>query len=165
MANGKKSDGARLEAAERRQQAFELRKRGVSYRGIGAELDISEAQAHRDVQRGLAQLAELERASAEEYRAMELARLDRAVLALAPKLRIGDPQVVSTWIRLSESRRKLLGLDAPTAIDVQGTVSPAYIALRATVLQLLPAEQRVLLADALDQVIDASTVDGSDDGA
>ncbi|HEY3230518.1 MAG TPA: hypothetical protein VGJ87_14945 [Roseiflexaceae bacterium] len=152
--------GKKEAAAERRQQAFELRKRGASYRAIGTELGISEAQAHRDVQRGLAHLAELEQASAEEYRALELARLDLAVVALSARLRTGDPQVVNAWVKVSESRRRLLGLDQPIAVDVGATLaSPVYVALRATVLQLLPAEQRLLLADALDQVIDAPTVD------
>src|SRR5207247_2622066 len=110
------------DAAERRQRSFDLRRAGVSYRGIGRELGISEAQAHRDVKAVMARLAELEKNSAEEYRTMELARLDLAAAALARRLGQGDPHVVNAWVRVSESRRKLLGLDAPQAIQVEGAM-------------------------------------------
>jgi hypothetical protein len=48
----------------------------------------------------------------EEARALELARLDRALLALDPLLEKGDVTAVREARGLSESRRKLLGLDA-----------------------------------------------------
>lgn len=154
--------GKRETAADRRVQALDLRKSGASYRQIGGQLSISEAQAYRDVQRGLANLAELEQSSADEYRALELVRLDMAVLALAPKLRLGDPAVISAWVRVSESRRKLLGLDAPTKIastNPDGTA--AYTDLRATVLHLLAPypELRLLLAEQLDPTIEDVTND------
>ena len=55
--------GTRETAAERRQQALELRKQGNSYRAIGAALGVSEKTAHQDVQRALRALAALELAS------------------------------------------------------------------------------------------------------
>jgi hypothetical protein len=92
---------------------------------------------------------------------MELARLDRAQQALATMIDSGEPAVIGLWIKLSESRRKLLGLDAPTKIAATNPDgSPAvYAELRTTVLALLPIEQRLLLADALDKVIDATPAD------
>ena len=157
MANGKKTDQNRINAAERRGQALERRKMGMSYRAIGDALGVSEKTAHQDVQAALASLAELEQASADEYRALELMRLDTALLALAPKLKYGDPQVVNAWVKVSESRRKLLGLDAPTKIaatNPDGTAA-AYGELRATVLQILAPypELRLLLAEQLDPEI------------
>lgn len=152
-------------AAERRVKALDLRKRGASYRAIGAQLHVSEAQAHRDVAAALGALAKLEHASAAEYRSMELERLDLALLALAPKLAAGDPQIVNAWVRVSESRRRLLGLDQPIALGVEHSMSPAYLALRSVVLQALPIEQRLLLAEALDQVIDADTSDDDEGSA
>jgi hypothetical protein len=154
--------GSTEDAAERRQKAFALRRSGVPYRAIGKQLGISEAQAHRDVQAVLARLSELELASVEEYRVMELARLDRAQAALATMIDSGEPAVIGLWIKVSESRRKLLGLDAPTKIaqtNPDGTASAAYAELRAVVLALLSMEQRLLLADALDKVLDVTTPD------
>lgn len=116
MANGKKTDQQRIAAAERRQQALELRKAGASYRKIADTLAVSLSQAHDDVQQALIQLAELECASAGELRAMELARLDVAMLAIARQVQQGNLKAVGAWVRISESRRKLLGLDAPQKI-------------------------------------------------
>ena len=88
--------GTRENAAERRVKALELRKSGASYRLIGAQLGVSEKTAHQDVRQALASLAELEQSTADEYRAMELMRLDMAALGIAQKLRYGDPAVIGT---------------------------------------------------------------------
>lgn len=168
MANGKKTDQVRIAAAERRGQALELRKAGQSFRAIGAALGVSEAQAHHDVRHALARLAELELASADELRALELARLDtlteeavRVLSATHPLVSGGKvlsgftedgtaigltddgPKLaaIDKLIRISESRRKLLGLDKPTLIaptNPDGTpYSGDYAVLRAAVLAVL----------------------------
>ena len=95
-------------------QAFELWKAGASYRTIGAKLGISEAQAHRDVQAGMAALRELELHEAADYRAMELERLDDALLAIYPHVKRGNHAAIDRMLRISERRSKLMGLDAPT---------------------------------------------------
>jgi hypothetical protein len=167
MANDK---GNSEQAAERPIRAFELRKQGYSYREIGAALGVSHKTAHEDVQRVLAELATLRQASAAEYVDLELERLDMAQQALAVHLETGDPQIINSWVKVSESRRKLLGLDAPqkiAATNPDGTVPAAYAELRTVVLAMLPMEQRLALADQLDKVIDVTnpTLDGSDAGA
>src|SRR5262245_26206534 len=93
MALDNQPTGTRETAAARRQQALELRKAGASYRAIGAQLNISEAQAHRDIKAALARLAELELASADELRTMELARLDRLTIEAARVLSATHPYV------------------------------------------------------------------------
>ena len=154
--------GTRENAAERRVKALELRKSGASYRLIGAQLGVSEKTAHQDVRQALASLAELEQSTADEYRAMELMRLDMAALGIAQKLRYGYPAVIGAWVKISESRRKLLGLDAPTKIaptNPDGTA--AYTDLRSTVLNILAPypELRLLLAEQLDPTIEDVTND------
>lgn len=156
MANEK---GNTEQAAERHVRAFELRKQGYSYREIGVALGVSHKTAHEDVQRVLAELATLRLASAAEYVDLELERLDAAQQALAAHLETGDPQIINSWVKVSESRRKLLGLDAPTKIAQTNPDGSAYTDLRTTVLMLLPLEQRLLLADALDKVIDVTPTD------
>lgn len=184
MANGKKTDQARIDAAERRYKALDLRKQGQSYRAIGAQLNISEAQAHTDVQTALRRLAALELASADELRALELARLDMLIVEAARVLAATHPYVsggkvlsgftpdgqpigltddgpklaaIKELRALSESRRKLLGLDAPAKIaqtNPDGTTPAAYAQLRTVVLQLLAPypDLRLALADQLVQV-------------
>ncbi len=160
MANGKQTDATRISAAERRAKALELRKHGMPYRAIGAQLGISEAQAHNDVQRALQALAALELDSAAEYRTMELERLDTLTVASARVLSAaGDGMrlaAIDRLLRISESRRKLLGLDAPakTAFTNPDGTPAAYAELRTIVLNLLAPfpDLRLALADQLAQL-------------
>jgi hypothetical protein len=45
--------------------------------------------------------------------ALERARLDMARLSIAPRVAKGKLGAIDRWIRISESERKLLGLDKP----------------------------------------------------
>jgi hypothetical protein len=112
MARKDANPGKREAAVERHIQAFELRKAGASFREVAATLGVSVATAHEDVQRVLAELTAQRAASAAEYVQMELERLDAAQFALFQHLDTGDPQIINAWVKVSESRRKLLGLDA-----------------------------------------------------
>ncbi len=179
--------GTREAAADRRVRALELRKAGASYRAIGRELDISEAQAHRDVKAALAKLAELEQASAEEYRTMELLRLDGLALAASRILTSPHPLVsggkvlsgftgkgmaigltddgpklaaIDRLLRISESRRKLLGLDAPAKVapvNPDGTPYETQQQVIGIVMGLLAPypDLRLLLAAQLTEEVDA----------
>ncbi len=111
MTNPGNDKGSTEDAAERRLKAFELRKAGASYRQIGRKLGVSGKTACTDVQAVLAELAEQRLESAAAYVALECERLDAAQLALYQHLDSGDPQIINSWIKVSESRRKLLGLD------------------------------------------------------
>ncbi len=170
MAHGKKTDQVRIGAAERRQQALELRKQGYSYRALGAQLGVSQEMARLDVQRSLQTLAELERASADVYRTMELARLDMAMLAIAPGVTKGSIDAVNAWVRISESRRRLLGLDAPQKI---APTSPDGSAPYETQQQIISLVMRVLapypdlrlaIAEQLSED-DGDILDPTEDGA
>ena len=108
--------GAAENAAERRLKSLELRKNGASYRQIGVALGVATDTAWKDVIRSLADLAKIEMGMAAELRALETERLDMALLSLAKGVRDGNLGAIDRWIRLSESRRKLLGLDMPAKI-------------------------------------------------
>lgn len=118
--------------------AAELRAQGLTYRAIAKELGCSLSNAYQRVQRAWA--ATLAPA-ADEARAVELQRLEDAHdAALAVLLRehitvshgrvvkdddgnaiVDDAPVLQAVDRiraLSESRRKLLGLDAPSRVSV-----------------------------------------------
>ena len=58
-----------------------------------------------------------------EYRALMLARVERATRAIWPAVVRGDLFAVDRYVRLADRQAKLLGLDAPTriaAIDDSG---------------------------------------------
>lgn len=115
---GKKSDAIKIAAAERRQAALRLRAERKSYRAIGKALGVSEAQAYYDVQREIARLNANLSENASTLRAIEDESLQIAQRAILSQVREGQDAAVKNWIRISESRRKLLGLDAPTRMIV-----------------------------------------------
>lgn len=110
--------GGDAAAVMRREQALELRADGLSYRDIGKALDVSHEQARRDVQTAMVTATEELKRRAQHLLAIEYERLEAPVEGLMPRVTEGDPQAIAVWIRLSESRRKLLGLDAPTRADI-----------------------------------------------
>jgi hypothetical protein len=146
--------GTRENAAARRVQALKLRIQGKSYRDIAAALSVNVRTAYNDVQTSLAELAELERATAETYRTMSELRLFAMLEAIWPKVQKGNIEAVHAGVRIDESWRKLRGLDAPakTALtNPDGTpLAVHYIELRAMLLATLPPEMRPALADALE---------------
>lgn len=155
MANGKKTDQERINAAERRQKVLDLRKAGASFRAIGSQLTISEAQAHRDYKAAMAHLAELEVSSADELRTLSLSRLSALLLTTWRQAQTGNLKAIGMALRIDESIRKLLGLDAAPKVPLNPDGSPAqYAELRTVVLNLLAPfpDIRLALADQLAQL-------------
>ena len=75
------ASSGRIVAAERREQAWELKKRGFSYRQIAERLDSSKSTVERDVKRVLDELNARTLETAAEARALDLARLDELLVA------------------------------------------------------------------------------------
>ena len=114
---------AKLESARREQQIVALRLRGVSFFEIGRRLDITRQSAHRAFLKALrrntdqdiqthhrAELGKLDMEETNVWRAMDANKEDwRAQMA-------GTAQLRGIHVR----RAKLLGLDAPTKLDVRG---------------------------------------------
>lgn len=115
-----KASAKRLRGAENRAKALELRKSGASYRQIGEALGISMQRAHQLVMDELDRLAQLRLGNADELRRLELERLEMGALAIVTNVKRGELGAVKIWVRISESRRKLLGLDAPVSLELTG---------------------------------------------
>ena len=102
-----------------------LRAQGLSYRAIADAWEkqtgktVSKTTVQNDIARELQSLSEQTRSEAKHYRDIELIRLDMAMSAIAKKVSSGDVAAVNAWVKISESRRKLLGLDAPVQLQVQ----------------------------------------------
>lgn len=112
----------RIEQAERRAQALELRKAGATYEQIGAKLGITNQAAHRLVSRGLAALG---KEAAEDVLALELSRLDGLLMAMWPQARRGNHGAVDRVLRIMERRARLLGLDhneLRAGVDASGAI-------------------------------------------
>jgi hypothetical protein len=130
-----------------------------TYRRIGEAMDVSEATAYRYVQAGLRVSQEIAEATAEQARAVHRSRLEYATeVAIGvmekdhihvsqgrvvkdddglPLLEDGPKLAAADRVRaLSESLRKLDGIDAATKLDTNLTVKPQDIELAEIVRQV-----------------------------
>ena len=114
-------------AADKERQALELRKAGASFQAIADKLGYADPSgAHRAVVRALANTIQQ---PADELRPLEAERLDRLLLAVWPDACQGDDRAINRALQIMGQRAKLLGLNAPTRVDVQADVqvNPAEI--------------------------------------
>ena len=156
MAGGKVA-AKKVSIAERQQTALSLRKSGASFRAIAAHISTipgnekySEGRAHADVTACLKALNEKTSLDTEEYRSLELERLDTAQLAIAKKVQAGDLGSIDRWLRISERRSALLGLDAPVRLKIEQGIEAELSAFLNSLESVLPSEiyQQVLTAIA-----------------
>ncbi len=107
-----------VHAADSTRLALDMRISGKSYRAIGDALGVSDKAAWNLIDRELARIR-LENAEKRQVVIeMELARLDRMTEKLDPGVELGDPDAIRTMLAVQARRSKLLGLDAPTQINV-----------------------------------------------
>jgi hypothetical protein len=104
--------GRREQVIERRAAAIRLRRAGAGYREIARQLGVSPMQAHRDVGFALRQVNARMLAEADTYRALELERLDGLLMYSWRAAQDGSVHAILAALRVCESRRRLLGLDA-----------------------------------------------------
>lgn len=124
---GPRAGKREVESLEAVRKAVELRRDGLSYAEIGKRTGCAPGTAYKRVQRGLDEIRTGTADAAEAVIELELLRMDELISKVKKGLRSADPRVVShcarTLIRASESRRKLLGLDAPAKVEVKGRVN------------------------------------------
>lgn len=149
MAGGKSSKH-KTEIAEKKQKCLELRKFGASFRHISEQMGISLGQVHKYVSDALSEINQITAADAEELRELELERLDIAQLAVAKLVKQGHLGAVDRWLKISERRSKLLGLDAPIQQQVK-------LQTEKQLTQTLDALQQRMDPNAFEQLITALT--------
>jgi len=121
--NGVRRSNNNQELQVRRYRALDMRISGKTYREIAAELGINHSTLHRDIEQVL---HEREAGNIAKYRALEEERLDIAVRAACEIIEAHPGtelalKAVDRLIRASGRRAGLLGLDAPTRVDVDVT--------------------------------------------
>ena len=105
-----------VKALDNQLKALELRKAGVSYQRIADALGYKSASgAHKAVHTALKKTLQ---EPADELRTLELERMDAALAAIWPSVKQGQYGAIDRYVKLSERRSKLLGLDMPAKLDV-----------------------------------------------
>jgi hypothetical protein len=108
----------RIEAAQRRLQALNLRLEGKTYLEIGTAMSVSEQRAWRLVTQELRRLNTRREERAAELVRLQSERLDALLAALWPKALAGDAVAVARVLALFERQAKLHGLDAPAKKEI-----------------------------------------------
>ena len=95
-----------IRAAQRRAEALDLRVKGYTFEVIGKHLNVSKAQAARDIDTALAEIT-LE--PAKELLKLELRRLDELAAAHYANAIDGDVTATNTVLRVMAHRAMLMG--------------------------------------------------------
>lgn len=112
----------------KRNQAYDMRLKGKSYRQIGMAMGVSHVTAQKWVKD---YLAEETLPLVEEVRKQEVDRLLRYLEVLDHRIDAGDDKAVSLAIKVSERLCKMLGADMPTQhIVEQREVTQVDLALQ-----------------------------------
>ena len=101
---------------ERINKAYTLRLSGLTYREIGARLGVSHVTARKYV---TTHLADETLPLVEEVRKMEYDRMMKILDRLEERASEGDDKALSMMLKVSESLRKLLGVDVPVTQTVE----------------------------------------------
>jgi hypothetical protein len=146
LSSGPTNGPGEVAAAERDARAVQLRASGASYRTIARELHIATSTAYDAVQAGL---QAVRREPSEHLIELEAAHLDRlrrealdVLTARHPLVQAGEivhdtdghelhdagPVIaaIRALLGIAERRAKLLGLDAPTRVDLRATLAHAW---------------------------------------
>lgn len=137
---------------ERRAHVWEKRLRGYSYESIYREmkeefdLDVlpkgwSVKTVYADCAAILAQVQNEYRETAIEAANIELSRFDVLLDAVWENAKAGDIRSVDAALAISRERRKLLGLDDPTRIQVDWTVQVADLLQKGVITPREVAEE------------------------
>ena len=108
-----KPTGDETRLTKNRNQAIGLRRQGYTLKRIGQVLGVSTQTAANYVNYCLRELVELTAAATEEYRQLELERLDALQAVIWDQAVSGNLWAIDRCLAIMERRAKLLGLDKP----------------------------------------------------
>lgn len=105
------------EIAKRRKEALALRLAGRSYQEIADHFGVSKYTAYHDVND---ELADIPKEAASKLRRQEGLRLDQLQSAVWLDAMKGDTEAVKAALKVIDRRARMLGLDAPSNVNVTG---------------------------------------------
>lgn len=112
----------RLRARQREQQALDMRIAGARTSAIAEAIGVSRQHVSKILTRALAvQVAETTE-RAEEWRAIQAARIEERIADLMPRAKAGNAAVDRALVRYFERQAKLLSLDLQREVEGQEPV-------------------------------------------
>lgn len=99
---------------ERRREAIDLRRQGLTFEAIGERMGISRQSAHELVQKAMVEFRTDTAEAVEDHRRLELARLERIAEILWPAVEEGRGDAVDRVLKVAQRKAALLGLDLKT---------------------------------------------------
>jgi hypothetical protein len=161
MAISNQPAGKKEEIALRRSEVLKLRIVGMSYGAIATAKGVSKQTIATDIAAVLGELKRQQLDDADQLRAVECARLDMAMMAIAVKVRSGDYQAIDRWIRISERRSRLLGIDRQPGSDEGGGVT-----LQIVMSTLCPPEAKQVDSTVIEPpALPPATTENEEDNA
>lgn len=106
-------------SAERRKEALEYRKAGLTFEEIGSRLGVTRQAAHKTVMVALSDISEKIAETADDIRTLELERLNDLFQVSYKAAMRGNLDAIDKCIKIMDRRSKLLGLDAPSKASVE----------------------------------------------
>jgi hypothetical protein len=114
-----------VKAVDKHAQALRMRQAGASYDDIARVLGYrSPSGAYNAIQSAMKKTLQ---EPADELRLLELSRLDEALKAIWGDVKKGSLFAIDRFLKISERRSRLLGLDAKTEISLQGEIMAGNI--------------------------------------
>ncbi|MDH5510885.1 MAG: hypothetical protein OEZ32_11090 [Nitrospinota bacterium] len=119
---------AQVISLERKREAVQLRKEGLTLAKIGQRLGVSVVMVHKYIKSELEAIREDTHEMAVMEREIALLRLESIIGISYKKAKEGDWKAASLMLKAMERQAKLLGLDAPTKHEPVkpelGTITP-----------------------------------------
>lgn len=122
MGNTAEITGKDLVILERKVVFWESYKEGKTFRQIAGENGVSPSTVSSDIKEFVKELREEGLRYVEEFRIVQQERISAAVYAIWENVLMGDIGSINTLIRLLERESRLLGLDAPTKVDITAKI-------------------------------------------
>ena len=150
--------GDEIRLAENRRLAMDYRRQGLSFVAIGKKLGVSDKSAASYIRWNLQVLCKLSKVETEEYRNLELSRLDELLAGLWPRAMRGDTFSVKECVSIIALRCKILGLEKPVSLVVAGDAAAPLKFEHTLQLEKDLYERMVKLAgmDSEEIIIDAT---------
>jgi hypothetical protein len=132
----------RLAAVDRQVEALKLRRAGKSFADIAQRLGYaSRSNAYTAVMHALRRTLQ---EPADEVRRLEIERLDGLLSGLWERAAAGHLPSVDRVLAIMDRRAKLLGLDAPTRVDITARLRERAIAEGLDPDEVVAAAQRII---------------------